>query len=147
MKKSTLLSKASILSAALLFIASSAWASDIEWSGIYRIEGIHISNPEMGGAKHELDYGLHHLSLRPKIVVGDGITVNGQFDLFNNSSYPDSQLGAYLGGGVGTGTPTNSDNSNTISSHEKSGGLAVSELYLTWIHEYGSLIVWFGNEL
>src|SRR5690242_11780231 len=100
-KKSTTLSISLLAFASSLF-CQAGYAGDFEWSGIYRIEGVHIKNSELDGGK-DLDYGLHHLSLRPKIVAGDGITINGQFELFTNSAYPNSQLGQTFGNGIGSG--------------------------------------------
>jgi hypothetical protein len=140
MKNSRRLSKTFLVLAAGL-VSSSLRAADFEWSGTYRIEGIHLSNSEVDDRHRELDYGLHHLSLRPKIVVGDGITINGQFEILNNGAYPDSQLGQVIGSGVGNGVPTSSDDSNAASSHQKSDAFLVSQLYMTWVHEYGALIV------
>lgn len=140
MKKSVLVSITFAIFSGLLFSAPSE-SADMEWSGTYRIEGVHIKDSELDGRGKELNYGLHHLSLRPKIVAGDGITIYGQFELFTNSAYPNSQLGQVLGDGVGTGTTRTSDTSNTIGSTEKSRELMVSQLYLSWVQEYGALIV------
>lgn len=123
-----------------LSFGAQAFAADFEWSGIYRIEGYHLKDQNLGGGPSELDYGLHHLSLRPKIVAGDGVLIQGQFDLLTNSDYPDSQLGAVIGNGVGSSTPTNSDDSNALSNHQASDQFSVSQLYLTWTSEYGALI-------
>lgn len=121
-----------------------AQSADFEWSGIYRIEGNHIKNSELDSRGRQLDYGLHHLSLRPKIVASDGITIYGQFELFTNSAYPNSQLGQELGSGVNNdGTPnvsTSADNSNALSGNQASEALLISQLYLTWTNEYGALI-------
>ncbi|NJL24430.1 MAG: hypothetical protein HC902_04185 [Calothrix sp. SM1_5_4] len=136
--KSVFIITLSFLVSTLFF--NSAYAGDIEWSGVYRIEGYHLSNTELERGK-ELNYGLHHLVLRPKIVAGDGLTIFGQFDILNQSGFANSQLGQLWGSGVGAATPTSSDNSNTMSGHQKSDTLNVSLLYLTFSQEYGALIV------
>lgn len=140
MKKTIGLSKTLLIAVSVL-LSFNSLAADFEWSGTYTVEANHIKNSETDGRGRELDYGLHHLSLRPKIVAGDGITIFGQFELFTNSDYPNSQLGAYMGSGLGGTTPTDSDNSNTLSSTEKSENMMISQLYLSWVQEYGALIV------
>ncbi len=70
-KNLNVFSTLSLLLIGSLFLNSQAHA-DIEWSGVYRIEGNAIHNPELGGSKRDLDYGLHHLVLRPKITAGMG---------------------------------------------------------------------------
>jgi hypothetical protein len=82
------------------------------------------------------------LILRPKIVAGDGLTINGQFNILNNKDYPESQLGAVMGGGVGAATPTTSaSNSSTLSQTMKNDTLSVAALYLTYNNEFGQLLV------
>lgn len=138
MTKIVALSKTFVPGLVLLF-GVQANAADFEWSGTYRIEGNHIKNSELNG-RRQLDYGLHHLSLRPKIVAGDGITIYGQFELFTNSAYQNSQLGEVLGSGVGSTPSTNADNSSGLSSTQASKPMLVSQLYMTWMQEYGALI-------
>ncbi|MGE0526960.1 MAG: hypothetical protein AB7G93_05040 [Bdellovibrionales bacterium] len=118
--------------------------ADIEWSGVYRIEGYHFKNPEMGGRGKELGFGLHHLVLRPKIVAGDGLTIHGQFDILNNDRYPNSQLGQVWGSGLrdpGGAAATSAENSNVLSERQKADTFSVSQVYLTLTQEYGALIV------
>lgn len=124
----------------------SANASDIQWSGLYRAEAIRIQNPELSGdGSREKAYALHHLILKPKIVAGDGITIFGRFDLLNNSGFgQNNQAGEFLGQGVGSapaGSDRNTDNSNVLSRNQAAGGLAVTQLYLSWVQEFGQLIV------
>lgn len=142
MTKSLSLSKTFLAPVVLLF-AANAGAADFEWSGIYRVEGNHIKNSELNGGR-QLDYGLHHLSLRPKIVAGDGITIFGQFELFNSNSYPNSQLGQVFGSGVNTSSPyasgTTADDSSGLSGVQRSEAILISQLYLSWVQEYGALL-------
>ncbi|MGE0761685.1 MAG: hypothetical protein AB7N80_00260 [Bdellovibrionales bacterium] len=140
MKKTVSLSKTLLVVGFILF-SLKGLAADFEWSGVYTVEGNHVKNSELDGRGRELNYGLHHLSLRPKIVAGDGITIFGQFELLTNSTYQDSQLGQYLGDGVGDASPSSADDSNTLSSHQKSSPMLISQLYLSWVHEYGALVV------
>ena len=127
----------------LLFSVVRAQA-DIEWSGVYRFEILNLKNTELNGQGRELNYGLTHLVLRPKIVAGDGLTIFSQFDLFNNRSFPSSQLGQYIGGGMrDTGDPAanSGPGSNTLSTSQRPETLQVSQLYLTYNSEYGSLLL------
>ncbi|MGE4133615.1 MAG: hypothetical protein AB7F86_18405 [Bdellovibrionales bacterium] len=141
MQKKSVISNALISFLGTLFL-NSAWAGDLEWSGVYRIEGNFLNNSELSGTKKELTYGLHHLVLRPKIVAGDGLTIMGQFDILNDSTnYPDSQMGQVWGSGIGGATPTSENNSNRLSQRQKADTIAVTQLYLTLAQEYGSLIV------
>ncbi len=138
--------KNSIIFITLSFLVStlfinSAMAGDLEWSGVYRFEGNFLKNSELDGDGKELTYGLQHLVLRPKIVAGDGLTIYGQFDLLNSASEPNTQMGQVWGSGVGTATPTSASNSNTMGQTQKSETIEVTQLYLTFTQEYGSLIV------
>jgi hypothetical protein len=140
--------KSSVLFITLSLLTSSLFGSaafaDIEWSGVYRIEAYNLKNAELGGKKRELDYGLSHLVLRPKIVAGDGFTINGQFDIFNNATYPASQMGSYWGGGMRDASDpaaTRADASNSMSNTQRPESIHVSQLYLTLNNEYGALVV------
>ena len=131
-----------ILSALASFTTTAR--ADIEWSGVYRVEAYNLKNSDLDSRGKEINYGLHHLVLRPKIVAGDGLTVFGEFNILNSNDYPNSQLGSYLGAGVrdaGAGPSTSADDSNVLSRNQASGTVNVSQLYLTYNHEYGQLIV------
>lgn len=137
------------LVAASLF--ATAAHADIEWGGVYRFEAYNLSNSELGGKrlvdgdtrpKREKNYGLSHLVLRPKIIAGDGLTIHGQFDIFNSGRYPNSQLGQAWGSGVANaGTATSADDSNALTTTPRAETLQVSQLYLTYSMEYGQLIL------
>ncbi len=130
-----------ILIATLIFSAS-AQAGDLEWSGVYRIEANHIKNAELDGRELEKNYGTHHLILRPKIVAADGLTIYSQFDIFNSEdpSYENSQFGQVWGSGIGS-TSTSSSSSNSTSERQKAESIVVSQLYLTYVQEFGQLLV------
>jgi hypothetical protein len=115
----------------------------MEWSGVYRVEAYNLKNTELSSRGRELNYGLSHLVLRPKIVAGDGLTIFGQFDVFNSTAYPNSQLGTLWGAGVRTAAPptTSTDGSDVMSQTKSTQSLQVSQLYLTYAQEYGALIV------
>lgn len=126
--------------------AAFASAGDLDWSGTYRIEGQTIENPQAkGGSKKTKDYGVHHLMLRPKIVGADGLYINGQLDIFNSEAANGAwgnQLGAIYGNGVDddASAASNSGNSNTLSEHQNAEQIRISQFYLTWVQEFGSLI-------
>ena len=80
MQKLSVISTTLILLGASLFL-NSAFAGDIEWSGVYRFEGNYLKNSDFEG-RREISYGLNHLVLRPKITAGDGFNIFGQFDIF-----------------------------------------------------------------
>jgi len=149
MRKNSIIFTTLSLIVAALFINSPAYAGDIEWSGLYRIEGYRIENSELrSGGQDALGYGLSHLIMRPKITAGDGITIYGQFDIFNDvTDYPNSQMGQIFGDGVRNGNTTapgkttSAANSNTLSQTQNAESLLVTQLYLTYNQEYGQLIV------
>lgn len=136
-----------------LFVNSSVFAGDIEWSGLYRIEGYQLRNSELRSSdylstnprsgKKQLAYALSHLVLRPKITAGDGLTIFGQFDVFNSPHYPNSQMGQIWGSGVRNSgaTSTSQNDSNSLSHTQKAETIEVSQLYLTYNHEFGQLLV------
>lgn len=138
-----------LAAAATGLISFSAGAVDLDWSGLYRVEGTFIKNSELEGGR-EKAYGLHHLILKPKIVAADGLIIHSRFDIFNIADpndpiYNNSQMGQVFGHGVG-GTVTaptqpTSANSNSFSRNQKAETLEVTQLYLTWDQEFGSLIV------
>jgi hypothetical protein len=138
----------SVLLGTLFFISQlllpKAFA-DIEWSGVYRFEGNAIHNSEVDGKGRDLGYGLNHLVLRPKIVAGDGLTIQGQFHILNSAGYPNSQLGQVWGSGVNTAGPQTADNSgpnsNAVSDNQRAETIEVSQLYLTLNQEFGQLLV------
>ncbi|MCB0349963.1 MAG: hypothetical protein KDD38_02195 [Bdellovibrionales bacterium] len=133
-------SKIVTLALAVIFMSPKLFAGDLEWSGLYRFEGTQLNYPSLDtGSGARKEYAIHNLILRPKIVAADGLYINAQFNIFNSDAY--NQLGAYFGDGLGTGTPTSSNDSNTASENLASEQLAVTQFYLTFIQEYGRLIV------
>lgn len=124
-------------------ILCSAGAVDLDWTGIYRIEGYHLVNSELSSGDREQGYGLHHLVLKPKIIAGDGLTIYGRFDLFNSDAgtlASNSQAGQFFGSGLGDGSPSNVNDSNVLSQRQKAQSLEVTQLYLTFVQEHGALI-------
>jgi hypothetical protein len=133
-------------SLSLMISMSSAYAGDIEWSGLYRAEGVQLHHPTLhSGTGKNKDYGVHTLLLRPKIVAADGLYINTQFSIFNATD-PDAgnQFGEYFGHGLNSGNAagaTNVNNSNSASESSESSEFRVTHFYLTHVQEYGSLIV------
>ena len=119
--------------------------ADLQWSGYYRIEGFHIANSEMDKRAREKTYGMHHLVLTPKIVAADGLTIHTRFDIFNYDRYPNSALGQVWGLGVDSigkdDANAGADASKFYSRNQRFGDVRVNLLYLTYDHEFGSLIV------
>jgi hypothetical protein len=129
------------LALAAIFGAPAVHAADLVWSGLYRFEGVGIKGAELSNDRMTT-YGLHHLALTPKIVAADGLTLFSRFDIMNNSTYGLNQrFGEFFGSGPGSATPTNATNSNTLATSQAAGGVAVSELYASWVQEFGQLIV------
>lgn len=121
------------------FSSFNAVAGDIEWTGNYRMEGFKLDNPELNSMGRNKAYALHHLTLRPKITAYDGVTINGRFDLMNSDTNLNSAVGQFFGSGVGN--PAGTPESSTLSQHQKSDLLAINELYLTYVHDFGMLKV------
>ena len=113
----------------------------LDWSGLYRVEGVAIKNSELSSTESTKNYIQHHLVLRPKIVAADGLTIHSRLDLFNNTNIPNSQFGQFFGSGIGDGTPTSSDDSNVLSQNEADETLNVTELYATYDFEFGALVI------
>lgn len=116
-------------------------AADLDWTGIYRIEGYHIVNSELSDDDREKSYGLHHLALQPKIVAGDGLTIYARLDLFNSSNVAlaNSQMGQVFGSGLGA-AGTNANDSDALAQRQKSESVDVTQLYLTYVQEHGAFI-------
>ena len=117
------------------------FAGDMEWSGFYRIEGYRIDKSELSSNGNEKSYGLHHLVLKPKIVAADSLTIHSRFDIFNQlpmkeGAVSNNQMGTVWGSGVSTDGLL-----NTTSENQQAANLEVSQLYMTFTQEFGSLIV------
>ncbi len=128
---------------AILAFVSFAQASDMSWAGTYRFEGLRMSNPELNSTERDKNYMLHHLILTPKMVAADGVTIYSRFDIFNGVT--NSQVGDFFGQGPRDSTTANTaataGNSNVLSQTQDDGMLAVTQLYLQWAQEFGSLVV------
>lgn len=110
----------------LLTITSFAYAGDLEWSGLYRIEGQTFNNPLLDRSDAtRKEYGVHTLILRPKIVAADGLYIRGQLNL--TTTEENNQFGVYWGSGLDRGL--------------RSERFRVTQFYLTHVQEFGSLLV------
>lgn len=132
---------AAAMALVVLVSASISQGADLQWGGLYRFEGNLINNPELSSSPRAKTYMLHHLILQPKIVAADGMTVFGRFDMLNSGFGANSQAGAFIGQGVGSGTPTGIDDSNVLSRNQAISNLQISELYMSWTQEFGQLVV------
>jgi hypothetical protein len=128
---------------AILAFVSLAQASDMSWAGTYRFEGLLLDNPQLDASGTNKNYMLHHLVLQPKMVAADGVTIYSRFDIFNNQNLgADNQLGQFFGNGPNQSTPAaTSGTTNVFSQSQQSEMLLVTQLYLQWAQEFGSLVV------
>lgn len=122
-----------ILFSVVFLSTFSAFAGDINWSGKYQIESQLIKNLNLGSKAQESSFLNHHLVLNPHIVAADGITIHTRFDIFNNTDYKNSQFGEFFGGSGGS---TNT----AVTGETEDETIAVTELYMSWTQQFGSLI-------
>lgn len=125
-----------------VLFSSQVSASNVNWSGLYRIEGYSIKNSEFNSNGRQKDYGLSHLILKPKVVAADGLTIYSQFHIFNSGgTYANSQVGQIFGNGVSAGGSGQTfPGSNSGAQNQKEEDLKVSQLYLSLVQEYGQLL-------
>ncbi len=129
---------------ALGLAAKPAQAISVDWSGTYRFEYTEIDRTSMDDPKLRKAYFLNHLTLSPKIVAVDGFNVMAKFDVLPSEQYPDSQLGQTFGRGPNKafgGTSSSADDSALAGDKQGSTTLRVSQLYMNFTQEYGSLVV------
>ena len=126
----------------LLLLCSANLYADMQWSGTYRFEGMLLDNPSLikngGDAK---EYGLHHLVLKPKMIVADGFEVNARFDALNGATdqnvHPSNQIGSAFG-------DSSNNNDQYYSSSAGNAGadiIEITQAYLTYSHNFGALVV------
>lgn len=127
----------------LLIHLTSANAFTLDWSGTYRFEWTEIDRPSLADPYMRKSYGLHALSLNPKIIASDGINIIGRFDVLTNQdvAYQNTQMGQIFGGGLPGTVTTDDSRKNTTTRTQNSTNMTVSQLYMTASHEYGSLLV------
>ena len=129
--------KNTILILAALGFVQSAFAISVDWTGGYRIEYTDIDRPSLSEPGGKKNYATNYLYLAPKIIASDGINIVGRFDIMGSEmpEYKNSQLGMFLGGGVGGKTGINANTQTSDATN-----LRVSQLYLNIQHEYGELV-------
>jgi hypothetical protein len=131
----------------LLLILSSvfAHAAGVDWSGTYRFEVLSIDHPSLERHPSDnKDYGLHFLTLRPRVLASDGINVYSRFDILSNSDpdYENTQIGQQWGGDEYTHARANNGGvNNTTRQNQIKTDLAVRELYLKVEEENGALLL------
>lgn len=126
----------------VLLAASVSQAMSLDWTGNYRFEFTQVDRPSLTSPPETKSYGLNYLSLSPKIIATDGITVTAKFDILANqdAAYVNSQAGQLWGQAL---TPTAADTSrnNVMARSKPATGVNVSQLYMTVDQEYGSLLL------
>jgi hypothetical protein len=129
----------------LTIAATSAHAnSGVQWGGQYRVEAVWLDDPTLGHTGEGHRYGLHHLSLKPEIVPADRFLIRGQVEVFNSNQYAESNtLGEFWGGQARTPTTSTNPPEDSYSTRRALdyGLISVSQLYLQWFQDYGTLKV------
>ena len=133
-----MLSKLSFILISLLLSITAV--ADMQWSGVYRFEGVLLNKPGLLDDSENKDYAIHHLVLRPKITIADGFEVNARFDALNGATdqtvHPNNQVGQSFGS-----SPSNND--QYYSSRAGNAGadvVEVTQAYLTYVHNFGASI-------
>ncbi len=116
--------------------------ADVQWSGVYRFEGVLLDNPSLikdGGDSK--DYFVHHMVLKPKVAVADGFELNARFDAFNGATdqnvHPNNQLGSAFGS-----SSSNNDQYYTSSAGNAGADIVeITQAYLTYSYNFGAFIV------
>lgn len=128
---------------ALLSVSPKSRSAGISWDGYYRVEGTDIRNVDLDG--QEKNFLLHHMALKPRIIVKDDIIVRARFDVFNNQNYGvlSNQVGSFFGNPANAQavTPKTFDNSDVIAQNLAVESVAATELYLTWLMNQSALLV------
>jgi hypothetical protein len=129
---------------------SSALAGDISWSGLYRFEALKLHDAQLDSTRGpDKGYLLHHLTLMPKIVASDSVSIYTRFDILNNNfgggnyagqTFGGDPINTNVGANSGSSSATNG-NSNVFSSDQNGNPVVVSEVYATWVNEFGVLVV------
>lgn len=126
-----------------IFVVSipfAASALDLTWGGLYRVEAISVQNPVLNqDANFDKSYLLHHLVLKPRIVVADGLTLHGRADIFNSRYYRNTAMGEFFGGTPATGYADGSATTAANTQRAQNDWVQISHFYLKWASEYGAL--------
>ncbi len=129
----------------LILCSAISHAAGVDWSGTYRFEMISVNHPSLENSPSDnKNYGLHFLTLRPRILASDGINIMSRFDILSNSDpdYENTQIGQQWGGDEYTHARANNGGiNNTTRENQIKTNLAVRELYLRVDEANGSLIL------
>lgn len=133
-----------LLSVAVLWgslASSTASAVSIDWKGTYRFEWTQVDRPTLTSPYGTKAYGLNYLSLSPKIIATDGVTIVSRFDVLSNqdSAYANAQFGQLWGQGWDATLPDYQR--NVTAQNQRATELRVSQLYLNLNQEYGALVL------
>lgn len=114
-----------------LFFGESVGATRINWTGSYRFEALDIGSTDLNGGGGKFVF-LHRANLRPHILAADGFKLIGNIEVFSNNSYPNDQVGSWLGGQpsfpfVGPFT-------------QEASSFSIREFYLRWEMEHAELV-------
>ncbi len=116
-----------------------AQAAVLDFEALYRLEWMQIDRPTLGTPASSKSYGLHSLSLYPKLIASDGIEIRSKLDFFSSQEddYKQSQLGTMWGQGFSSPAASNAK-SNALSRGKDPVPAVVSQLYLQAQQEYGT---------
>ncbi len=115
-------------------------------SGNYRFEYQYFQGLSLDSSANK-NYGLHHLRLRPELVLADGFTLHSTLDVLNSKgSIPrGTQVGQFFGSLSNSMSPySGTSDSATIlidRMYENTHQLQLTEFYLQFLHPGGKLIV------
>lgn len=130
---------------AFLFSSQLSLAADIDWSGVYRFEYADFGSNSLDDSnKESKSYGIHFLSVRPRIIVNDGISVFTRLDFLSNKSidYANSQIGQTWGGSdYGKSYNGNGGVNNVTRSQQINTNVKIREMYLKVEEEHGALLL------
>lgn len=128
-----------------LLSSSCVMAGSVDWSGVYRFEYSDINKPSLDDNNGDnKSYGVHFLSLKPRIIVSDGIQIHTRLDFLSNKSpdYANSQIGQTWGGSdFGKGYNGSSGVNNTTRSYQVNTNVKIREMYLKVEEEYGAFLL------
>ena len=139
------------LFAGIALTSTFAAAGDVSWDGEYRVEADKIWDSQMDHSYgKDKAYILHHFILQPKFVAADGLNIYGRFDILNDSRLGSGNVaGQAFGSGIhnsgttdpGAGLGNSTDGGNVFSDTQQGDPLLVTEVYATWVNEFGVLVV------
>lgn len=131
--------------ALMSLLATSTWAASVDWTGTYRFEYIDINKPSLDDNNPESkSYGVHFFSLKPRVLVSDGIQIHTRLDFLSNKSpdYANSQIGQTWGGSdFGKAYNGSSGVNNTTRSYQVNTNVKIREMFLKVEEEHGAFLL------